>query len=200
MPPAFSRYRPALAAALALGILLAMAPWTATAQDRVRTIGVVDVQMILRHSKAAKSVRPQIEELRKNYQSSVRERETELRKASLELQRQRAILSAQAFAKKRSVYEEQARKAQIDFQNRKRQLDSAYSAAMRIVHRSMVVAAANIAEERKFDIVLPKSLVLLADQSLDITDEVLRRVDESLPSVELNLTRPADGTPPAPNN
>lgn len=188
------------AAALALGIHAAMAGTTATAQDELPSIGVVDVQMILRNSKASKSVRPQIEKLRKDYQASVREREAELRKASQELQRQRAVLSPQAFAKRRGAYEEQARKAQIDFQNRKRRLDDAYSTAMRAVHRSMVIAAAKIAEERDFDVVLPKSIVLLADQKLDITAEVLRRVDETLPSLAVSVKKPPDRMAPAPNN
>ena len=189
-----------LAALLAAGILAGSAPPPAAAQERPPSIGVIDVQTILRTSKASKSVRPQIEKLRKSYQSSVREREAELREASNDLQRQRAILSPQAFAKRRSAYEQQARKAQIDFQNRKRQLDDAYSNAMRAVHRAMVVAAAKIAEERKFDIVLPKSVVLLADQALDITREVLRRVDESLPSVKVSLAAPAGDRAPTPNN
>ena len=191
-----SRYRPFLAVGLAIAILAASVPVAVTAQEKRPVIGIVDVQLILRNSKAAKSVRPQIEKLRKSYQASVREREAELRKASQELQRQRAILSPQAFAQRRSAYEDQARKAQVDFQSRKRQLDNAYSTAMRTVHRSMVVAAAKIAEQRNFDIVLPKSLVLLADQKLDITDEVLRQVDETLPSVKVSVTKPT----PAQNN
>ena len=200
MPSFASRSRFLLAAGLAAGILAGSSQSPATAQERSPSIGVIDVQLILRTSKASKSVRPQIDKLRKSYQSSVRERESELRKASNDLQRQRAILSPQAFAKRRSAYEEQARKAQVEFQTRKRQLDNAYSTAMRVVHRSMVVAAAKIAEERKFDIVLPKSVVLLADQKLDITREVLQRVDDSLPSVEVTLTKPASDKAPAPNN
>ena len=195
-----SRYSPLLAAGLAIAVLATLAPSAVTAQVKQPLIGIVDVQLILRNSKAAKSVRPQIEKLRKSYQTSVREREAELRKASQELQRQRAILSPQAFAKRRSAYEDQARKAQVDFQNRKRQLDNAYSTAMRAVHRSMVVVAAKIAEQRKFDIVLPKSLVLLADQKLDITEEVLRQVDETLPSVKVSVTEPGTSKTPAQNN
>ena len=193
-------HRSLLAVALAFGIHAAMAKTTATAQDELPSIGVVDVQMILRNSKASKSVRPQIERLRQDYQASVREREAELRKASQELQRQRAVLSPQAFAKRRGAYEQQARKAQIDFQNRKRRLDDAYSTAMRAVHRSMVIAAAKIAEERDFDVVLPKSIVLLADQKLDITAEVLRRVDETLPSITVSVKKPPDRMAPAPNS
>ena len=189
-----------LAAGFALAVLAGSAPSTAAAQEKRFVIGIVDVQLILRDSKAAKSVRPQIDKLSKSYQAAVREREAELRKDSQELQRQRAILSPQAFAQKRSAYENQARKAQVDFQNRKRQLDNAYSSAMRTVHRAMVVATAEVAEERNFDVVLPKSLVLLADQILDITGEVLRRVDESLPSVEVSLAKPATSKAPAQNN
>ena len=63
-----------------------------------------------------------------------------------------------------------------------------------------MIAAAKIAEERKFDVVLPKSVVLLADQKLDITAEVLRRVDETLPSVTVSVKKPADRTAPAPND
>ena len=192
--------RSAILLGIAAAVLLIGASSLATAQDRPPSIGIVDVQKILRDSQASRSLRPQIEELRKNYQTSVRKRETELRKASQELQRQRAILSSQAFAKRRNDYEEQARKAQVDFQQRKRRIDNAYGAAMRVIQKSMVVAAAKIAEERNFDIVLPKSLVLLADQKLDITGEVLRRIDKSLPSVKLETAKPAESKAPRSTN
>lgn len=192
--------RSAILLGIAAAVLLIGASSLATAQDRPPSIGIVDVQKILRDSQASRSLRPQIEELRKNYQTSVRKRETELRKASQELQRQRAILSSQAFAKRRNDYEEKARKAQVDFQQRKRRIDNAYGAAMRVIQKSMVVAAAKIAEERNFDIVLPKSLVLLADQKLDITGEVLRRIDESLPSVKLETAKPAESKAPRSTN
>ena len=192
--------RSAILLGIAAAVLSIGASSLATAQDRPPSIGIVDVQKILRDSQASRSLRPQIEELRKNYQTSVRKRETELRKASQELQRQRAILSSQAFAKRRNDYEEMARKAQVDFQQRKRRIDNAYGAAMRVIQKSMVVAAAKIAEERNFDIVLPKSLVLLADQKLDITGEVLRRIDKSLPSVKLETAKPAESKAPRSTN
>jgi Skp family chaperone for outer membrane proteins len=192
--------RSAILLGIAAAVLSIGASSFATAQDRLPSIGIVDVQKILRDSQASRSLRPQIEKLRQNYQTSVRKRETELRKASQELQRQRAILSSQAFAKRRNDYEEMARKAQVDFQQRKRRIDNAYGAAMRVIQKSMVVAAAKIAEERNFDIVLPKSLVLLADQKLDITGEVLRRIDESLPSVKLETAKPAESKAPRSTN
>ncbi len=168
----------------------------AGAQNSSVSIAVVDVQSILRDSKASKSVRPQIEELRSTYQAAVRKREDELRGASENLQRQRAILSSDAFAKKRREYESKARAAQTEFQTRKRQLDGAYSIAMGKVQRSMLIAAAKVANERKLDLVLPKSIVILSAKDLDITKEVLERVDKTLPSVKVTMPKalPPGGT------
>ena len=81
----------------------------AGAQGTNSQFAVIDVQRILREAKASKSVAPQMEKLRKSYQGAVRKREAELRKTSEDLQRQRAILAPEAFAKKRREYETQAR-------------------------------------------------------------------------------------------
>jgi Skp family chaperone for outer membrane proteins len=181
--------RPIYATTILL-IALAAAFTPAAAQDKRLSIAVIDIQSVLRDSKAAKSVRPQIEKLRKRYQNAVRKRESELRKASQGLQRQRAILSPDAFAKKRREYETKARGAQTEFQTRKRQLDGAYSVAIGKVQKSMLLAAAKIASERKLDLILPKSIIILSAKSLDITKEVLRRVDKNLPSVKVTMPKP----------
>ena len=181
--------RPAHAAAVLTAVLLAgVSP--AGAQNSSLSVAVMDVQSILRASKASESIRPQIGKLRSNYQAAVREREDELRKASQDLQRQRAVLSANAFAKKRREYETKARAAQTEFQTLKRQLDGAYNIAMGKVQKSMLSVAAKIAGERELDLVLPKSLIILSAKELDITEEVLERVDKALPSVKVTMPEP----------
>ena len=180
---------PAHAAAVLTAVLLAgVSP--AGAQNSSLSVAVMDVQSILRASKASESIRPQIGKLRSNYQAAVREREDELRKASQDLQRQRAVLSANAFAKKRREYETKARAAQTEFQTLKRQLDGAYNIAMGKVQKSMLSVAAKIAGERELDLVLPKSLIILSAKELDITEEVLERVDKALPSVKVTMPEP----------
>ena len=161
----------------------------AVAQKSNALVAVIDVQRILREAKASKSVAPQMEKLRKRYQGAVRKRETELRKASEDLQRQRAILSPEAFAKKRREYETKARAAQAEFQSRKRQLDGAFNIAMGKVQKSMLQVAAKIADSRNLDIVLPKSIIILSAKKLDITKDVLAGVDKQLPSVKVTLPK-----------
>lgn len=174
-------------AVLTVALLTGIA--SANAQKSSLSIAVMDVQSILRVSEASKSIRPQIGELRSSYQASVRKREETLRKAGQDLQRQRAILSADAFAKKRREYETRARAAQAEFQTLKRQLDGAYNIAMGKVQKSILTVAAKIAGERKLDLVLPKSLIILSTKELDITKEVLERVNDILPSVKVTLPK-----------
>ena len=176
-------------AVLAAALLGGIAP--AGAQKSSLSIVVMDIRSILRDSTAAKSIQPQIGDLRSSYQAAAREREETLRKAGQDLQRQRAILSADAFAKKRREYETRARAAQTEFQTRKRQLDGAYNVAMGKVQESILSIAAKIARERKLDLVLPKSLIILSAKELDITKEVLERVNNMLPSVKVTLPEAA---------
>ena len=183
------KLRPICATVVVL-VALAVAFAPAAAQDKALSIAVIDVQSVLRDSKAAKSVRPQMEKLRAHYQNAVRKREGELRKADQDLRRQQAILSVDAFAKKRRQYATKARAAQTEFQTRKRQLDGAYSIAMGKVQKSMLIAAAKIANDRALDLILPKSIIILSAKQLDITKEVLIRVNKNLPSVKVTLPKP----------
>lgn len=179
----------AVALALAAVLCLAGRAPAAAAEAKPPLIAVVDVQAILRDSKAAKTVHPQIEKFRDRFQKDVRQRENELRAASQDLARQRAVLSAEAFAKKRREYEAMARNAQVEVQAKKRQLDRAFSNAMGKVQSALIKATAHIATERKIDLVLPKTLILLSAKSLDITQEVMRRVDKDLPTVKVTLPK-----------
>lgn len=154
------------------------------------TIAVLDIQRILRDSKAAKSIRPQVEKRKKQFQEEVRGQEGKLRKADKDLQQQRAILAPEAYAKKRRAFEENARKARRSVQARKRQLEVAFGKAMEEVRRSLILIARDVAIERKINIVLPKSVVLLSMKNLDITAEALKRLDEKLPSVKVTIAEP----------
>ncbi len=176
---------------IVLIVLLICGATTAFAQAMPNpSIAVLDIQRILRESLAAKSVRPQADKIRGKYQKEVRNQESQLRKAEQDLARQRAILSPEAYAQKRRKFEERARTAQRSVQGRKRQLDKAFGGAMEKVRGALVKIAAKIASERKINLVLPKSVVLLSLKSLDITDQTLARLNKQLPSVKVTVARP----------
>jgi outer membrane protein len=149
------------------------------------SIAVMDVQGIMRDSLAAKNIRPQARKLRVQFQKDVRGQQEKLRKEEKTLAEQRAILSPDAFAKKRRNFETRARQAQRDVQARKQTLDKAFGAAMEKVRRSLVIVAQELAKENKVNIVLPKSVVFLSIKNLDLSKQALKRLNKILPSVKV---------------
>ena len=169
----------------ALGLcaaMLAAAPTFAQPMPQP-SVAVLDVQRILRESLAAKSVKPQMEKLRTGFQKEIRGKENALRKADRELAGQRAILAPEAYAKRRRDFEQRAKEAQRQVQTRKRLLDRALGKARRQVELNMIEVAKEIASERKINIVLLKTVVVMSMKSLDITPETLKRLNKRLPSV-----------------
>jgi hypothetical protein len=49
---------------------------------------------------------------------------------------------------------------------------------------------ADVAKERKANMVLAKAALLYMDDAFDVTAEVTRRLDEKFPSMAVNLRRP----------
>ena len=156
-------------------------------------IGIVDVQKVLRDSQASKSVRPTIDRMRKEFQQQVSAQEQRLRQAEQELARQRAILAPEAFAQKRREFSDQARQAQANVQQRRRDLDRAFNGTKNEILKSLIVVAQEIAEEKKLNILIEKRFVFLSAKTLDVTDKIIKRLDKKLPKVAIDLSKIGKG-------
>jgi outer membrane protein len=150
-------------------------------------IVVADVVTILRDAQAVQGIRTQIERQRNTYQAELQKQENELRNADQELAKQRAILSPEAFAQKRRELEKRVSDAQQSVQDRRRALDTGFNAAMQKVNDAMVQVIGEIVSEKNYQIVITKTQVVIVQTSLDITPEVLRRLNRKLPTVAVSI-------------
>ncbi len=148
-------------------------------------IGILDTQKVLRESVAMRGLSSQMEERRSSFQEELRQREEALRAADQELARQRSILAPEAFAEKRSELEQQVASLQRQVQTRRKELDRVYGQAVKQVQGALVSIAQKIASERQLDLVLPKTAVVLVRNDMEITDEVVRRLNETLTEVTI---------------
>lgn len=186
------RVRIALPAVIALTAIVGawLQPWLhhdADAQKLPTTVAaVIDYQRILRDAAAAQSIREQIEARRKAYQEEISKEEQRLHEADKAFAKQRSVLSAEAFAEKRRGFEQEVAEVQRLVQERRRELDSMAAAALNEVKEALIEIVTSIAEERGFNLVLPSSEVLFFSRSLDLTEEVLAKLDARLPQVQLS--------------
>lgn len=181
--------------ALCLGTLAGgLVPGPAVAQKAgagTFEIAVVDVQKILREAAASRTIRPQLAKLKKEYRARFKKMEEVLRAANQDLNRQRAILSPEAYKVQRKAFRKRASETQREVQAAQRQLDGSLATAMRKIHRTLQRITAKFAEDKGIKLILPKSSVLLMETRFDITEEILKRLNEQLPSLTIKV-------PPAP--
>jgi outer membrane protein len=158
----------------------------ARAQQLPTTIAaVIDYQRILKDAAAAKSIRQQIETQRKAYQDEINKEEQRLREADQSFAKQRSLLTPEALAEKRRDFEKEVVEVQRLVQERRRALDRASAVALNEVKKALVDIVTGIAEERGFNVVLAASEVLFFASEIDITEEVLAKLDGQLPEVAM---------------
>jgi Skp family chaperone for outer membrane proteins len=180
-----------IGSATALALTLAVAPTRGATAQQLPTamVAVVDVQLIMQESVAAKSIHKQLDAQRQTYQKEIAKQEDKLRGAEQELGRQRADLPPDAFEQKRREFEQQVAEVQRSVQTRKRVLDQAFNESMKKLHDGMLQVVAEVAGEQKASLVLAKQQVVLAEKSLDLTNPVLERLNKKMPTVAVTVPK-----------
>lgn len=151
------------------------------------TIGVINTQKLMRDSKAAQSVRAQMQSKQKAFQAELDATEKKLFEEDQALAKQQNSVEKEAFKKKIADFRERAAKAQREVQQKRLQVDKALAAALENIQQTVVGIVKEVAEEKKITVVLSSNQVLYADSALDLTDEVLQRLNKKLPNVTMKF-------------
>ncbi len=150
-------------------------------------IAVVQGQYVLKESFASKSIQSQIEARRNQYQAEISAKEKLLRERERELLQQQSLLSPEAFAKHRSDFENDVAAVQRTVAERRGELDRAYAKGIKIIQRQVSQILKDISSERNISLIIPVSQTLFFDQNLNISREVLKRLNDKLPDLTLEF-------------
>ena len=150
-------------------------------------IAVINIQDIMRDSLAAKSVKKKLEAKQKSFQNEMSKKDKDLQSKEKALAAQQSTLSAAEFQKIVKSFRTSAAKAQRDVSTKKAKLDKAFAAALATIQKTVVTIVEGMAKERGVKVVLPTSQLLYADPSMNITKEVLGKLNKKLPSVKVNF-------------
>lgn len=154
------------------------------------SVMVVDVQALLQNSKAAKMVRGQIEQKRNEYTKEISREEETLRTERDTLQRQQASMSPETLNKKGREFQQKVNDLDRDVQSKRAALEKSNNEALTRIQQSMLKIIADIARQRRANLVLQRTDLVLFDQAFDVTDEVMQKLDEELPVLTVNFATP----------
>lgn len=166
-------------------------PWSiAYAQEEISAqpanslrIAVVDMKIVRQNSTAMQGIREQISALRSNFQAEVQKDEESLRIANQELARQRSILGADAFAEERRKFEARLADVQRNVQKRRQDLEQSRDRAAADVQTVLNKIIATLAAERSIGLILPREQTIYVIKNLQITGEIVSRLNAEMPSV-----------------
>jgi outer membrane protein len=148
---------------------------------------VVDVQSLLQNSKSAKMVRQQIEQKRSEYAKEISQQEEALRRERDSLQRQQASLSAEALNKKGREFQQKVNELDRSVQAKRQTLEKSNAESLESIQSVILKIITEIAKERKANLVFQRSELVLFDNMFDVTDQVLIKLDEQLPTLTVSF-------------
>ena len=184
-----------LLAVTAAATVLLSAP--AMAQDvekpPVPSIAIIDVDKVMRESLAVKSARTQIDEIAGNLQEQIAKEEEAMRSEEQKLQQQRAILTPEVYSERRQSLQERAATLQQRARSLRQTLDRGMAQTMQRIQLVLFDEVGKLAEEIGVNLVLPRSQIVVAFDSFDISDEALKRLNERLSEIEMSLQQEQPG-------
>ena len=151
----------------------------------VASVAVIDYAKILQNADAAKDVSLQIQQYQNKFSDEVRADELRLRAIEVKLKRERGRLSPKEFKIRQQDFRNQVLAAQKRGQDRKRQLDRALKHARGHIQKTIIPLVQAMTNEYGYSLVVDKSQVLFASRMLEITDEILVKLNQKLRTIKV---------------
>jgi len=195
-------HRLALAAVVAgVTLISGEAAQAAAAAHPTPVLGVVDTDLLLQKSLAAQGVRLEREKYANSYQSAIKDQETKLRTEDQDLSNQRGVLAPDVFQQRAQEFQKKLADFQAQVKDKQDRLDYSFQLAMQEIGNTIMVVSSEVAKTEGINAVLARSQLMIFDPGMDITNAVLEKLNQRLPSVKFQdpatLQRQAEGQPVA---
>lgn len=151
------------------------------------SIAVVDVQALLTRSDAAESLRKQLSARQDKIQAELKTHEKTLRDMEKDLKQKRESLTPDEYAKQRKAFDEKLLETRKLAQERKAAQDEAFGTGVKAIREEILQIVADLSEERGYHLVLSRQNVVLVSKSIDISDEVMKRLNAKMKTVDISV-------------
>jgi Skp family chaperone for outer membrane proteins len=147
-------------------------------------IAVVNMQAILEKASAAVDIRERIKKQSEQYLAEITKEEDKLRADEKKLASESGVLAKEVLEKKRKEFQDKVIKVQKNAQDKRANLDNSFKNSLEQVDKVISEIIGELAKEKGFEVAMPTSQIIYWQKELDITDEVLTRLDKKLPKVK----------------
>lgn len=150
------------------------------------SIAVIDMQQILSESDAAKSILSQMKVKRDGLEKEIKSLEDKLKASEGELIKKKETLKPEEFAAARKEFEKKLIESRTKVQKDRNAADAAFNGAINELRKNLVEVVSQLATEKKIQLVITKQNVVIGDNSLEITKDVMTKLNAKIKTIKVN--------------
>lgn len=155
------------------------------AKAKATYLAVVDNQLLMSDSLAAKSLNDEFKKSRDVIHEIIGKKEKELRDAEQDLEVSRTTLSAEDYEEKRSEFVKQFQTAKSELRKQMIIKEKAFKKAEAKLQQEIINVVTELSEKRGYDVVLPRSAVIIMEGSVDITEDVMAALNKRVKKIDI---------------
>ena len=150
-------------------------------------IAILDVLTLLKESKAAKSMKDQLDKVAKEYSDVEKKKAKGIQKKEEELLRQKSTLTPEAFSDRKNAFEKTVIEFNKTRDTNRRALAKAERESMVKIESAVEKIVKEIQTAEKIDVVIKKTAVILSEDSIDITSKVIEKLNKEVSTIDVNV-------------
>ena len=150
-------------------------------------VGIIDVEKIVKESKAMRYIQKRVSKKQSSYQKEVTKKQKKLEKEQKRIEGKKSILSEKAFAKETKKFEKKVDDLKTYVDRRQNSLKKASLDGMSQVNDKIKDIINEISKEEGYDIIIPASQALFYKEELDISEQVLDKLNDKITKVKLKF-------------
>lgn len=143
-------------------------------------LGVIDAQQILYTSNAGKRLKASLEKAKENGEKKIADMEAKLAKQQEELMRKKSLLTEEKYLEEEATLKKAVRDYRVEAQGIQDSIDRELTIGRKEILDAIREAVNEISADRKFDLVMNNAQLMYHSDSVDITNDVLAKVNARL--------------------
>lgn len=151
------------------------------------SIGILDLEKIIKDSKAMRDIQNKVNKKQDEYQKEVSKKQTDLESEQKTIEGKKSVLSKDGFEKEVQKFEKKVDDLKTFVDRKQNSLKKASMESMSKVNENIKEIIGEIAKDKNFDVIIPASQTVYYADSLDITEEVLKKLDKMITKVDVKF-------------
>lgn len=148
-------------------------------------IGIIDTRKIVEESSAGKNLAEQLKKRQDALQKEASDFEKKLKEEEQSIISKRKTMKPEEFDAKKKAFEQEFMKSRQTILTKSGELDTLRKSALAVLQKNLAKASADVADEKKLQLIVDRQFVILAQEDMDITDEVMKKLDATVKTIPL---------------